>query len=245
MILCMDWGASLVKIIKAGTKSLVSSESFRIEEYIAGVDDIRATGIRSAGLPETIDGIRVKKFEEFEIIADAIGQKYGGLAVSIGTGTSIVDTEKRMHVGGTGIGGGTIMGLCSKLIGKGTFEEYERMALEGNRRNVDLLVEDMCERIGDLDGSVTASNLSRMTHKTSPKDAAAGVFNLVGEVIGTVSSLALKTTGLSHITFLGSTTRSEAIKRTLTGVCAMYGCRSVFSKDPVFEIAEALSKQKD
>jgi len=103
----------------------------------------------------------------------------------------------------------------------------------------------MCERIGDLDGSVTASNLSRMNRRTSPEDAAAGVFNLVGEVIGTVSSLALKTTGLSHITFLGSTTRSKTIRGTLTGVCSMYGCKNVFSKDPAFEIAEALSKQKD
>jgi len=245
MILCMDWGASLVKIVKGRTKSLVSSESFRIKDYMAGVDEIRATGIRSAGLPETIDGISVKKFEEFEVIADVIGQKYGGLAVSIGTGTSMVDTKERRHVGGTGIGGGTIMGLCSKLIGKGTFEDYEKIALKGNRHNVDLLVEDMCERIGDLDGSVTASNLSRMNRRTSPEDAAAGVFNLVGEVIGTVSSLALKTTGLSHITFLGSTTRSKTIRGTLTGVCSMYGCKNVFSKDPAFEIAEALSKQKD
>lgn len=237
MILCIDWGATLVKIVRSdGIREAVKSDEFLIEAHLDDVDEVRVTGIRSLSLPERIAGINVRKFDEFDSVAEAAGS---GLAVNVGTGTSVVDTRKRKRVGGTGVGGGTIMGLCS-LFAEGSFEEYEAMAGRGNRKNVDLLVGDICDSIGDLSGDVTASNLSKLSREKSAEDCIAGVFNMVGETIGTVACTSLRGTDLGHITFLGSVVRSDLLREILKGVCGLYGCDHAFSKDPQFAVAESL-----
>jgi len=240
MILCIDWGATLVKIAKGKEKKAVRCEEFSIDEHIYGVEEIRATGIRSLSMPESIGGIMVKKFDEFEVIADAAKS---GLAVNIGTGTSMVDTKRRKHVGGTGVGGGTIMGLCS-LFSDGRFEEYETMARNGDRKSVDLLVGDICESIGSLSAGVTASNLFKLSRGMKAEDCISAIFNMVGEVVGTVACMALRATDLEHITFLGSAVRSEVLREVLKGVCNLYGCDYRFSKDPQFSVVSALIEKK-
>jgi type II pantothenate kinase len=240
MILCIDWGATLVKIVKGEEKKAVRYEEFCIDEYIYGVEEIRVTGIRSLSMPESIRGIMVRKFDEFEVIADAAKS---GLAVNIGTGTSMVDTKRKKHVGGTGVGGGTIVGLCS-LFSDGGFEEYETMARKGNRNNADLLIGDICGGIGSLSAGVTASNLFKLSRGMKTEDCISGIFNMVGEVVGTVACIALRSTDLEHITFLGSAVRSEILKEVLKGVCNLYGCDCRFSKDPQFSVVSALMTKK-
>ncbi len=239
MILCIDWGATLVKIAKDGKNYAIRQEDFKIGEWLEGVDEVRATGIRSFSLPESVGSIRVKKFDEFDIIAEAAN----GLAVNVGTGTSMVDTKKREHIGGTGVGGGTIMGLCS-LFAEGSFENYEAMAKKGRRERVDLVVGELCTGIGILSENVTVSNLAKLRKEESAEDCIAGVFNMVGEVVGTVACMTLRATELGHITFLGSAVRSDFLKRVLIDVCELYGCNYVFSEDPQFAIVNTLLTKK-
>jgi type II pantothenate kinase len=70
-------------------------------------------------------------------------QRY--LLVSVGTGTSIllVDGGVVTRVGGTALGGGTLLGLAAGLLGTSDFDEIAALAQRGSRRNIDLLVSDI------------------------------------------------------------------------------------------------------
>jgi type II pantothenate kinase len=50
--------------------------------------------------------------------------------VSVGTGTSFtrITPVRAWHVGGTGLGGGMLMGLSSRLCGTDDMEELQRLA---------------------------------------------------------------------------------------------------------------------
>ena len=239
MILCIDHGATLTKIFYAnGEKTASNSCDFRVKDWISGVDEVRATGIRSAVLPESVEGISIKKFDEFEVIPEAAGG--GTIAVTVGTGTSIVDTEKKEHLGGTGVGGGTIMGLCSIIAGNGNFEHYETLAESGISGKTDLLVGDVSEGMGILSREVTASNLAKLSRDSDVNNVVRGVFNLVGEVVGTLSCFALRSTGYDRAIFLGSAMESELLISVVDGVFNLYGCRATLVDDPMFAIAKTL-----
>ena len=245
MLVYIDMGATLTKVLyDDGKKELFQSEDFDVVGNIKGMDaeEIRITGGRSFFLPERIDGKIIKKFNEFEVISKVIGKRYGGLAVTVGTGTSIIDTKNKRHCGGIGIGGGTIMGLCSLIYGVRSFGKYEELAMKGNRKKADFMVGEVVGReIGILDAETTASNLAKIDG-VEKEDIAASIFNMVGEVVGTVASLAFKNCTLNRIVFLGSTLGSFIVKDTIKKVCGMYNCPYVFVKDPMFEIVEGLKE---
>ena len=79
------------------------------------------TGVGSAYINEPIYGLPTEKAEEF--IADGLGARFETnldrmMVVSMGTGTSIVkcDGDDIKHIGGIGIGGGTLQGLSRLLL---------------------------------------------------------------------------------------------------------------------------------
>ena len=71
---------------------------------------------------------------------------YPFLVVNIGSGVSILavhSPEKYKRVGGSSIGGGTFLGLCSLLTGCETFEDAIKLAASGDSTKVDKLVRDI------------------------------------------------------------------------------------------------------
>ena len=243
MVVCIDAGATLTKVIHDdGVKEILRSKDLDLHGYIKQIKEkeIRITGGKSFLLPERIGEKKIEKFDEFNVISDTIGKRYGGLAVTVGTGTSMIDTKNRRHCGGTGIGGGTIMGLCSLIYGAKNFEDYDALAMKGNRKRVDIMVKEIIGReMGMLNMEMTASNLAKNGEE---KDIAASIFNMVGEVVGTIASLAFKSCSLNQIVFLGSTLRSSIVKDTIKKVCKIYGCPCFFVNDPVFEIVGGLKE---
>ncbi|MFQ6075713.1 MAG: Fumble domain-containing protein, partial [Candidatus Bathyarchaeia archaeon] len=93
------------------------------------------TGGGSSHLPSTLSGIRINRVDELQATG-AGGLAMSGLkeavVVSMGTGTAILHaTEaKTTHLGGTGVGGGTLIGLSKLLIGETDPEKLEQLALE-------------------------------------------------------------------------------------------------------------------
>ena len=67
-------------------------------------------------------------------------QEDRALVVSLGTGTAIVSVngDKIDHVSGTGVGGGTLLGLAKHMLGVSTIETLEAMARRGDLQRVDL-----------------------------------------------------------------------------------------------------------
>ncbi|MEM1556575.1 MAG: hypothetical protein QXZ64_03355 [Candidatus Bathyarchaeia archaeon] len=168
----------------------------------AGV--IVATGGGSRFLGDKVLGIPLTWINEIKAIGLG-GSTLSGmgdcLVVSAGTGTALVivreDGKIIRHIGGTGVGGGTILGLSWRLLRVLDFRALEKMALRGDPNKVDLTVGDLIGGpIGILPADVTASNFGKILGEPSPEDIAAGIFNMVSQTIGVVSSMAAKAYGL-------------------------------------------------
>ena len=85
------------------------------------------------------------------------------LLVSLGTGTSMlkVEGEATLRVGGTALGGGTLLGLGGALTGANDHQALCALAREGQRDQVDLLIQHVYpDGVGDLPPEASASNLS-------------------------------------------------------------------------------------
>ena len=109
------------------------------------------------------------------------------IIVSMGTGTALVavDGEKCVHLGGSGVGGGSLLGLCDKMIGVRSVEHIVAMAQRGRLSNVDLTIGDITEGVlSGMGSEITASNFGKLSDVASSDDLAMGVANLVFQTIG-------------------------------------------------------------
>jgi len=152
------------------------------------------TGGKSSFFPEYYiygsQRIFVYKIHEFCAIAKGAAMLSGvsnGLAVSVGTGTAMVqfDNDSWIHVKGIGIGGGTLLGLSKALFQKDfSFFELEQLAKKGNSKNINITVKDIVGGdIGLLKEDATASNFAKYSFETSKEDIAMGIVTMVSEVI--------------------------------------------------------------
>ena len=156
--------------------------------------------------------------------------------MSLGTGTSVMlaDRLSVSRVGGTALGGGTVMGLGALLLGHSNFDEICALAARGDRRNGDMLVSDIY-RPGEiaLTGDLTAANFGKpglsSSRKPKPEDVAAAIMGLVGENVALICAGLAAPHGIRHVVFGGSTLRENP---SLRGV--LHEITSAFGRDPVF-----------
>ncbi len=135
---------------------------------LAQVKQIVLTGVGASLFKDEIYGIPARQVDEFQAIGLgglALSKKEEGLIVSMGTGTAFVRAGKDgiRHIGGSGVGGGTVLGLCSKLCNARSFETVVDMAHRGDLKKVDLNISDICSGdIATLSPEVTASNFGNL-----------------------------------------------------------------------------------
>jgi type II pantothenate kinase len=155
--------------------------------------------------------------------------------VSLGTGTSIlrIGQEGRVtRAGGTGLGGGTLRGFGQLLLGQGDHDALTALAVQGDRRRVDLLVRDLYPS-GEiaLQGDLTASNLGRIASR-DPRDVANAITGLVGENIGLLAAALSKQEVVPFpvdIVYAGSTLRQNvALRDVLAFATSVGGARARF-----------------
>jgi len=188
-------------------KSAFSTEGNKPEHAIKCFRSLRkSAGKNEVRLVLTGGGARSMKESDFRfpfVVADeikAIGAggvflsgKSDVFVVSIGTGTafvSVTEGEAR-HMGGTGIGGGTISGL-SRLMLKLPPGKAESVAKK-SAKNLDLTVRDIIGGgIGQIPAEATASNFGKADSKSRKPEIAASLFNMIGESIGVMSYFASK-----------------------------------------------------
>lgn len=162
---------------------------------------VAATGGRATHVGEEILGVPVRRINEINALAAGAlrfsGQKKG-VVVNMGTGTALVYAEEGKeprHIFGSAVGGGTLMGLGSRLIGSANYTEIAHLASKGNRANADVSIADM--DFGDvdtLDPRMTLSNFGKLRPEdgVEAKDTAAALVNLILEVVGTEAMLACR-----------------------------------------------------
>lgn len=132
------------------------------------------------------------------------------LLTNVGTGTSIhyVSDTRHYRVGGTGVGGGTLLGLSAMATGVKEFSDIVGLAKDGSRNNIDLLVSHIYEGAAPpIPGQLTASNFGRWLQTGGSERAAdilASIVRLVGETVATVSVHAAGQSGASCVVYIGS-----------------------------------------
>ncbi len=177
---------------------------------LSAIERIMITGVGASYIDRPIYGIHTGRVAEF--LANGLGGLYitglkKAIIVSMGTGTSLVKADEGHieHIGGTGIGGGTILGLADRLLNIRTIEGIIAKAEEGDLKNVDLMVGDITkELLPGLPPDTTASNFGKINDRTEGGDIALGILNLVFQCIGTNAIFAAKNTNISDVVLIGN-----------------------------------------
>jgi len=174
------------------------------------VKQIVLTGVGSSLFTKNIYGIPTCKVDEFQAIGLgglALSKKKEAFVISMGTGTAFVraGAEGICHIGGSGVGGGTVLGLCSKLCGVRSFDSIVELAHNGDLGKVDLNIADIsASDIPTLSKEVTASNFGKMADGASPKDLARGVLNMVFQTIGMMAVFACRNDNIKDVVITGT-----------------------------------------
>jgi type II pantothenate kinase len=162
------------------------------------------------------------------------------LLVSLGTGTSAlrVEGESVARVGGTALGGGTVLGLGVALLGTSDFAELASLALAGDRRNVDLLVSEIY-RTGEspLPGDLNASSFAKLSRlpadqKPARADLAHAIMGLVGENVALICTGLAAAAQTNRIVFGGTTLRNnESLAEILRYLTVANGHEAILLPD--------------
>ncbi len=212
------------------------------------VEAIASSGGKTKPLPPKILGLEVVEIDEIEAVGVGglfLSGTNEGVVVSAGTGTAVVEVRRDdnrtvvRHLGGTGVGAGTLSGLGRLLLRRTSVNSIIELASRGDPRNVDLTVGDIVGGpIGLLTPDVTASNFGKVGDVVSPEDVAAGLVNMVGQVIGTVAFFAAKSVGLhDRIILVGGLVTHEPVLRAILKPIRLFGGKATVPKDPQFATA--------
>ena len=179
---------------------------------LSQIEKVMMTGVGSAYLNRGLYGLDCMKVPEFKSIG--LGGLYlsnlnEALCVSMGTGTALVhaDAGKDMtYIGGTGVGGGTLMGLSRLLLQAEEIEHITEMASEGNLRNIDLRISDMTkdDMLSELSRDLTAANFGNVSDLANKNDIASGLLNMVFETVCMVSVFGARSRSVKNVVLTGN-----------------------------------------
>ena len=201
------------------------------------------TGMRSSFVKGNIFNIPTTKVSEFEAIGCGglyLSKLEKALVISIGTGTALVmaDYEQRTHIGGSGLGGGTLCGLGKLLLGATDIWEISNLATQGKSEKIDLLVRDICcDQIASLPLCLTASNFGKVSPLCSKSDIALGLFNMVYHNIGKIAVFSTQNTPIKNIVLTGSLATTRQAHEIFPLMGELFGLAFIIPEQATFATA--------
>lgn len=251
MIIGIDVGGSTTKIIGVDQEGIKHPMIVRAEDpvtslfgafgkYIydnginlSNIEKVMLTGVGSAYVNQPLYGLPTDHTDEF--LANGLGARYGSqlkdlIVVSMGTGTSFVKVEgdKIEHIGGIGIGGGTIQGLSHLLLKTHDIHQVVEMAQKGVIENIDLQIRDICNSpLPGLPLDATASTFGKASINASMEDVAAGIIHMVLQSIGQSVILAALNTSVKDFVLIGNLAKLPQCKEIFPIMEKMYQCHFV------------------
>ncbi len=210
---------------------------------LAQVEHIVLTGVGSSHFTEDLYGIPTTKAVEFEAIGRGgleLSGKENALVVSLGTGTAFVEAAHTgsRHIGGSGVGGGSITGLCSLLAQTSDFDTILQLAEKGDETKVDLTIGDISAGdVGNMNKDVTAANFGKKHDDAAPEDLVAGVLNMVFQTIGMLAVFASRNTQVKDIVLTGTLTVVPKARRVFDSLEALHPVRFIIPENAVFATA--------
>lgn len=250
IVIGIDVGISTTKIVGIDEKGLVISpirikatdpitslygafgkylhdNKIKLEE----VEHVMLTGVGAAYIDERIYGLPTSKSEEF--IADGLGAKYESkldrmIVVSMGTGTSLVkcDGESIKHIGGIGIGGGTLAGLSRIMLKTDDVKQITNLAKDGDVSKINLLIKDIsAQPLPGLPMSAVASLFSNAKANASREDIAKGLIWMVLQCIGSATILSSLESGIKDFVLIGNLSLLPLCREVYPAMEKVYGVR--------------------
>lgn len=230
-----------------------SENNLSLEE----IDGVKITGVGSSFMSKPIYSLNCSPVTEFTAVGLG-GLFLSGLeeaiVVSMGTGTALIHAKKTgvdteiNYLGGTGVGGGTLIGLTKKLVGVDTIEHIEQICEGGNLANVDLRVGDISQstNYSDVKDNITASNFGKLSDMASQSDIALGIANMVAETVFMMALFAARGYGLSNIVLIGSLTNILPVRRVFENLGSEFGVNFIIPENASFgtAIGAALYEKK-
>ncbi len=264
MDISIDFGITVTDIIKRDNGVISHEMNLSKEEpslnllnnlfsdldFKSDVDLLAVTGGKHLNLGDKIESTKIVHVNEIDAIGEGamnlsgLSRKNPIIIVSAGSGTACILAQDGnfIHCSGTGVGGGTILGLSKLLLGTTDPIEIAKLAKEGNESGVDLILEDVVSGpIGELPSDTTAVNfgkISKIDSEISKQDIAAGIVNLVGQTAARIATSVATTFNAKEIVVVGRSPSFNGLKNSLEQAASIMGFSPHFPKNG--EYASAL-----
>ena len=196
---------------------------------LGDINKVMITGGGASYMSEPIYSLDCTPVPEFDSIG--LGGLYlsgldEAIVVSMGTGTALVyarnkpDGVHTEYLGGTGVGGGTLIGLSRKMLGVDTIEHIEQLCEGVDIDKIDLRIKDISKNQAykGVNEDLTASNFGKLSDIANKHDIALGIANMVSETIAMISIFTARSYGIKNIILIGNLTSIKAIRRTFDGL---------------------------
>ncbi len=211
---------------------------------LTDIDRVLMTGVGSSFMDKPIYSLDCRKVSEFECVGRG-GLYLSGLdeaiVVSMGTGTALIHAKnvngvtETTYLGGTGVGGGTLLGLSRKMLGVDTIEHLEQLAEGGDLENVDLRIRDISnDNDFQINANLTASNFGKLSDIANSNDIALGISNMVAETIAMLSVFAARSFGVGTVVLTGNLTTLPSIARVFEGLEKNFGIKFLIPENAQF-----------
>lgn len=196
---------------------------------LGDVEQVMVTGVGSAYIDEPLYGLPTGKTDEF--LADGLGARFGSgltkaIVVSMGTGTSFVQCcgDDIRHIGGIGIGGGTLQGLSRVILNTSDWKQIQTLAMQGDIHNINLLIGDISTHpLPGLPMNATASLFSKAQYDAPREDIALGIIVMVLQSIGSAAILSALNSGIKDFVLIGNLTLLPQCKEIYPMLEKLYG----------------------
>ena len=264
IILGIDIGSTSTKIIglnskreitakyHAHTADRLASMHGNLEEFLhekgflpGDIEKIALTGAGASWIEEghEIYGIKTTRISETNSVgagALALSGLLCGLIMNIGTGTVFVyaDSGKFTHVGGSGVGGATLLGLSERLINETDAFRISQLAEKGNLKNIDLLMGDIYNaNFSFLPADASAANFGNVKPDASKEDIALGLLSTIYQVLGVMAAFAAQGKECQTIIVTGALAELSEARKVLPLVGGLYGVKFVFCENALYATA--------
>ena len=195
------------------------------------IEHVMLTGVGAAYVKGDVYGVKTSRCDEF--VADALGARYEShldhaIVVSMGTGTSFVMCrgDEFKHIGGIGIGGGTLQGLSRIMLNTSDIKQVSELAKQGNIRKINLLIGDIsAQPLPGLPMEATASLFAHAKNDASREDIACGIITMVLQSIGSASVLAAQGTDCRDMVLIGNLSLLPQSKEIFPALEKLYNVR--------------------
>ena len=207
---------------------------------LSDIERVMITGVGSSFITKPIYNLKCEVVPEFRGIG--LGGLYlskfdDAIIVSMGTGTALVHSvanEEPVYLGGTGVGGGTLMGLSKKILGLDTISHIDEIAKDGDISKVDLKVGDLSKKNAGLSGELTASNFGRVSDIATKNDFALGLINMIFETVGMMAVFASRQYRIKDIVLTGNLTQMSQAQAVVDMFNKYFGVNMVIPENAQF-----------